>query len=141
MKDSDKRMQLITDYISSYEKKIKLNNSLGLFDCAKLFELFALEISKLYFGQEFHNLNDENPRFPYVDLLSKDGRIYVQVTTENDIHNKIRNTLTNIKDSSKPFVKDVKELFFIALDNENVDKVVDYSGENKIGNIDFLRKI
>lgn len=140
MKNSDERIQLITDYISSYEKKIKLNNSLGLFNCAKLFELFALEISKLYFGQEFHNLNDESPRFPYVDLLSKDGRIYVQVTTENDIHNKIRNTLTNIKDSSKPFAKDVKELFFIALDNENVDKVVDYSGENKIGNIDFLRK-
>jgi len=49
LKESDKRIQFITDYISAYEEKIKLLNINGLFDSAKLFELFAIEVGSLYF--------------------------------------------------------------------------------------------
>ena len=41
---SNDRMSFITEYISAYEQKIKLANKQGLFDAAKMFELFAIEI-------------------------------------------------------------------------------------------------
>ena len=52
MLESNKRIQFITDYISSYEERIKLLNSNGLFDAAKLFELFAVEVGSLYFNKK-----------------------------------------------------------------------------------------
>ncbi len=42
MKETDKIIDFIADYISAYENKIKLKNKLGLYDCAKLFESFAI---------------------------------------------------------------------------------------------------
>lgn len=51
MLNSEIRINFISEYISSYESKIKLLNSEGLFDAAKLFELFAVEVGSLYFGQ------------------------------------------------------------------------------------------
>lgn len=137
MKETDKIIDFIADYISAYENKIKLKNKLGLYDCAKLFESFAIEISKLYFNQTFHNCNDENAQFPYIDLLSEDGKTFVQVTTEKDLPNKISKTLNKISKSEKDFYKRIGELYFIALHNDSVDKVQDYIGNNKIGNIDF----
>ncbi len=50
MKDSDKRIAFIAEYISAYEEKIRLLNSNGLFDAAKLFELFAIEVVAGYKG-------------------------------------------------------------------------------------------
>ena len=56
MYSSEIRINYISDYISAYESKIKLLNSEGLFDAAKLFELFAIEVGSLYFGQYFISL-------------------------------------------------------------------------------------
>ena len=70
MKNSTERIAYITEYITSYESKIKAANKNGLFDNAKLFELFAIEICNLWFDQKFHNLNDEVLNYPGVDLLS-----------------------------------------------------------------------
>ena len=52
MKDSNVRVSYITEYITSYEAKIKALNKDGLFDSARLFELFAIEICKLWFKQD-----------------------------------------------------------------------------------------
>ena len=48
MKHSAERIKFISQYIFSYENKIKELNKLGLFDEAKMFELFAENICKLY---------------------------------------------------------------------------------------------
>lgn len=44
MDQSAEMLSFVTDYICNYENKIKVNNKYGLFDEAKMFELFALEI-------------------------------------------------------------------------------------------------
>jgi len=70
MMESVERINFIVDYISAYEEKIKLLNTSGLFDAGKLFELFAVEVGSLYFGQALSNLNIEKYTYPCVDLIS-----------------------------------------------------------------------
>ncbi|MEA4923462.1 MAG: SMEK domain-containing protein [Eubacteriaceae bacterium] len=138
MKYSAERMQYITEYMISYKSKIENLNKNGLFDAAKLFELFAEKICKLWFGQQFKNLNDTTANFPYVDLISDDGQLYIQVSTTQNISKKIRGTLEKIRDNKSNSNYDIKKLFFIMLADSNGTNIKDYSGSNKIGNIDFV---
>ena len=103
---SNDRMSFITEYISAYEQKIKLANKQGLFDAAKMFELFAIEICNLWFGQEFRNLNVTSANYPYVDLISHDENLYVQVSTVIDIPTKVKKTLEKIRDSKNENFKE-----------------------------------
>ena len=136
----DEDIEYISNYISAYENIIRTKNSAGLTDSARLFEFFALEIANLYFNRDdFRDCNDENPQFPYVDLVSGDNCIFVQVTTEKKLPSKIKRTLNKIKNSKKLFAKSIKEVFFIALDNRSVDEVTSYSGKRKIGNVSFVK--
>lgn len=137
MKESDKRIQFIADYISAYEEKIKLLNINGLFDAAKLFELFAIEVGGLYFGQRLSNLNINTYTYPCVDLISEDKQIYIQVSTAKDIPAKIKTTLENIRDSKRVEINTLTNVKFFVLNNESVDKVNDYKGNNQIGSISF----
>lgn len=139
MKDSNVRVSYITEYITSYEAKIKALNKDGLFDSARLFELFAIEICKLWFKQDFYNLNNENINYPYVDLVSKDKTIFVQVSTQQNLANKIKTTLKNINENKSEKIAKIKSVYFFVLNNDSVDKVVDYSGDEKIGNIEFKK--
>lgn len=139
MKESEKRIQFIADYISAYEEKIKLLNINGLFDSAKLFELFAIEVGNLYFGQKFSNLNVDTYTYPCVDLVSEDKQIYIQVSTAKDIPAKIKTTLENIRDSKQVEINTLTNVKFMVLNNESVDKVKDYVGNNQIGNIAFTK--
>ena len=139
MKDSNVRVSYITEYITSYEAKIKASNKNGLFDSARLFELFAIEICKLWFKQDFYNLNNENINYPHVDLVSKDQKIYVQVSTQQNLANKIKTTLKNINDNKSEKIAKIKSVYFFVLNNDSVDKVKDYSGNEKIGNIEFRK--
>ena len=139
MKDSPERIQFITEYISVYDSKIKLLNKGGLFDAAKLFELFAIEVGKLYFGQKFSNLNLENFTYPCVDLISEDGQIFIQVSTAKDIPAKINTTLKKIRDSDKDEIKAIKAIKFFVLNNESVAKVKDLKGKNQVGNVPFSK--
>ena len=139
MKDSNMRVSYIIDYITSYESKIKTSNKNGLFDSARLFELFAIEICKLWFKQDFYNLNNENINYPHVDLVSKDQKIYVQVSTQRNLANKIKTTLKNINENKSEKIANIKSVYFFVLNNDSVDKVVDYSGDEKIGNIEFKK--
>ena len=50
---NEKRMDFIIEYVAHHEEKIKKANKNGLFDSAKMFELFAIEICNIWFGQEF----------------------------------------------------------------------------------------
>lgn len=140
MLNSSERMGFIIEYITAYESKIKMANKNGLFDSAKMFELFAIEVCNLWFEQEFHNLNDETANYPYLDLVSEDLEIMVQVSTVKNIPPKIKSTLEKIRDSKEAKFKAIKKVTFFMLSNESVNSITDYSNENKIGNISFSKK-
>lgn len=132
------RIQYITNYIVNYENNIKTLNKLGLFNDATLFELFAIECISLWFGQRFFNLNSTRANYPYVDLISSDNQIFVQVSTNQDIVNKIKSTLEKIS-SNKAYKDKLKEVYFFVLNNPSISNVKDYSHNNQIGNIEFLK--
>lgn len=140
MINSVERVSYIVDYISSYELKIKTANKNGLFDSAKLFELFALEICKLWFEQDFHNLNDKIMNCPYVDLVSQDEKIFVQVSTAKDIPTKIKTTLEKIRDNKSKKLSTIKSAYFFVLNNESIEKIKNYCDDKRIGDIDFNKK-
>lgn len=140
MLNSKERMAFIIKYISAYKEQIELANSAGLFDSAKLFENFACELCKLWFGQNFTNLNDITMNYPYFDLLSNDGSIHVQVSTTQNVPIKIKNTLEKIKDSKDIRFQSVQQAVFFVLNNDSVEHVVDYCDADQIGNIPFRKK-
>lgn len=137
MMNAAERMDYIIEYISAYESKIQLANKNGLFDNATLFELFAINVCELWFCQKFYNLNEKRSNYPYVDLVSEDNAIYVQVSTAQNVSSKIKSTLDKIKESNDTRFEKLKEVFFFVLSNDSIDQVKDYTGENKIGKIDF----
>ena len=139
MKNSNERIQFIANYISAYEENIKSLNNNGLFDSAKLFELFAIRVGGLYLGQKLFNLNIDTYTYPCVDLISEDKNTYIQVSTVKDIPSKIKLTLEKIKDSKLEEINNLKNIKFFVLNNESVDKVKDYTGDDKIGNISFVK--
>lgn len=137
MKNSAERIQYITDYLSSYEAKINALNKAGLLDSATLFEIFAQNICRIWFGQKFSNLNDSRSNFPYVDLISEDKKLYVQVSTTNSVPNKIKHTLEKIKNNESDNSKNIEKLYFVTLSNASIKNIKDYCGESRIGKIDF----
>ena len=139
LKDSAKRVQYITEYIVSYKSKIETLNKKGLFDTATLYEIFAQKVCEIWFGQRFLNLNETKANYPYVDLISEDKKLYVQVSTVQDIPSKIKSTLKKIRDSKSHDLQKIEKLFFFVLANSSVDEVTDFTGESKIGTIDFIK--
>lgn len=139
MLNSKERIDFIVDYITSYECRLKALNAVGLFDSAKLFELFALNVCSLYFNMGFINLNTEKPNYPYVDLVSEDEMIYCQVSTCVDVPVKIKETLTKISKSTDGKIKKIKQVCFFVLNNDSIEKIKDYCNESRIGNFDFYK--
>jgi len=140
MLNSNERMGFIIEYMSSYDEKIKMANKNGVFDAAKMFELFAIEVCNVWFGQKFSNLNDETATYPYVDLISENRELLVQVSTVQDVPTKIKTTLEKIRDSKDKKCSDLKNIVFFVLSNNSIDKVREYSGDNQIGSISFTIK-
>lgn len=140
MLNSNERMGFIIEYMSSYDEKIKMANKNGLFDAAKMFELFAIEVCNVWFGQKFSNLNDETATYPYVDLISENRELLVQVSTVQDVPTKIKTTLEKIRNSKDKKCSDLKNIVFFVLSNNSIDKVREYSGDNQIGSISFTIK-
>ncbi|WP_097013988.1 SMEK domain-containing protein [Anaerocolumna aminovalerica] len=126
--------------LSAYEEKIKMANKNGLFDAAKMFELFAIEVCNLWFGQKFRNLNVETATYPYVDLISENRELLVQVSTVQDVPAKIKVTLEKIRDSKDKKYSVVNNIVFFVLSNDSIDRVKEYSGDDQIGSISFTIK-
>ena len=138
--NSANRMKYIAEYLSAYEEKIKMCNDNSLFDEAKMFELFAKEACKLYFNQEFFNLNTIKKNYPYVDLVSADKNIYVQVSTEKCVQSKIKETLKKLSNDTREEFESIKEVYFFMLHNDSVRNVKDLTGDNQIGNVPFIKE-
>ena len=122
MLNSNERMGFIIEYMSSYDEKIKMANKNGLFDAAKMFELFAIEVCNVWFGQKFSNLNDETATYPYVDLISENRELLVQVSTVQDVPTKIKTTLEKIRDSKDKKCSDLKNIVFFVLSMAHIAK-------------------
>ena len=137
---SKEKMDFIIEYMSAYKEKIKMANRNGLFDAAKLFELFAIEVCGLLYNQKFKNLNDATATYPYFDLISEDEQLFVQVSTVKCVPTKIRRTLEKIRDSKDDKYSKVNKVIFFVLSNESIDKVKEYSGKSQIGDISFTIK-
>lgn len=140
MLNSNERMDYICGYLAAYENKIKMSNKQGLFDAAKMFELFAANVCALWFGQAFNNLNTDTATYPYVDLISEDQTLFVQVSTAQDAVSKVKSTLEKVRDSKDSRVSQVKNIMFFMLHNQSVDKLPDYIGDKLIGGITFTKK-
>lgn len=140
MLHSNERMDFIIEYVTSYEEKIKKANKNGLFDSAKMFELFAIEICNIWFGQEFYNLNIETANYPYVDLISENKDILVQVSTTQDVPAKIKITLEKIRDKKDAKYSTINNVVFFVLGNDSIPKIREHSGDNQIGSISFTIK-
>ena len=139
MSEVNRKISYITDYLSAYEAKIRLANRAGLFDEAKMFELFAVKLCELWFHQQFHNLNQDTANYPNVDLVSEDGKQFVQVSTIQDIPSKIKRTLEHIRDSKSPSVQSITNVVFFMLHNDSVEKVKDLCDDQCIGKIPFYK--
>ena len=137
MIDSDKRIQYIIEYLSRYICKIDMSKKAGLFDNSVLFELFAIEVCKLWFNKGFRNLNINNSSYPIADLVSDDDTIVVQVTTQRDIPSKVRKTLNDIAFSKDPLFHNIEGMYFFCISYESEKKVKPFIGDDRIGNIDF----
>lgn len=140
MLHSNDRMNFIIEYMTSYEEKIEMANINGLFDAAKMFELFAIEVCNIWFGQNFHNLNVETANYPYIDLISENKEFLVQVSTTQDVPTKIKCTLEKIKDSRNPQYSKINNIVFFVLGNDSISKIKEYTGDNQIGRISFTVK-
>ncbi len=137
MKGSKERIDFIIEYISAYESKIKLANKSSLYDEAHLFELFAQEICEVWYGVKFQNLNGVKKNYPCVDLVSEDGAIYVQVSTQEDIMGKIKATLQALDKSNKQELANISSPVFFVLSQASEENVKDLVGNNQIGKYSF----
>ena len=133
MNESTRRIDYIVDNLINYKTKIEFLNKNGLFDAAKLYELFAIEICSLWFNQKFYNLNSKRANFPYIDLISEDKTIYIQVSTAQDVHKKIKATLNNIQNNKAKELLNINQLIFFVLGNESINEI----GNINIGKINF----
>ena len=114
-------------------------NKNGLFDAAKMFELFAIEVCNVWFGQKFSNLNDETATYPVCRFYFRKQRTF-SAGSNVDVPTKIKTTLEKIRDSKDKKCSDLKNIVFFVLSNNSIDKVREYSGDNQIGSISFTIK-
>lgn len=117
-------IRYLLDFLTTYKTKIKALNSVGLFDEAKLFEGFAIDVCNILFsGRSFKNLNESKPNFPYFDLISSDEEIYVQVSTQKNCIGKIKKTLENYASGSFLHNSNVKTIKFFLLEKCNLKTI------------------
>lgn len=87
------KKKYIIEKLRNYNAQVKILNKLGLLDEAKHFELFAIELAKIWFEMNFINANVKRSNEPCIDLKSIDEMTVVQVSTVVDCQAKINDTL------------------------------------------------
>lgn len=142
VKEQEKLLEVAQD-LSTYYTFLNSLNRLGMFDAAVLFENFALKVCTIWFDQDFENQNSSASNFPFVDLVSCDHSIFVQVSTEQDVSAKIKRTLENIRDASAgndtnaEIAASIENLYFFMACFDVPKSLKSFLGRNRIGKIDF----
>lgn len=124
MKNSGEKINFILDYLSNYKSKIEILNSCGLFDAAVHFELFAKEVSAIWFENlTFENLNIFTYNYPCVDLVSNDKSIHIQVSTAANTTSKIKKTLNFLEETKDTRLSNVSRVVFFFLHSSNTKSI------------------
>ncbi len=124
MKNSGERINFIVDYLTNYKSKIETLNSCGLFDAAVHFELFAQEVSSIWFKNlTFKNLNIFTYTYPCVDLVSSDNSIHVQVSTTTSTPTKVKKTMDLFENSKDTRLSNINRIVFFFLHSTNSTKI------------------
>lgn len=134
------KKKYIIKILKNYNNQVKTLNKLGLFDEAKHFELFAIELARIWFETDFINANVKRSNEPYIDLISIDETIAVQVSTVIDCQTKINETLEKFY-SQKKINKKLKFILLSETEITNINIKNSYDNfhkENDIINLSVI---
>lgn len=95
---------------------VRTHNKNGLSDLDTYAETVFCELLNKIYGWNLHNVNEEKPNYPAIDLADYDARIAVQVTAERSVA-KIRNTLCEFR--KEGFEKDFDHLIILVVRTES----------------------
>lgn len=74
----------IIEILSNLRTKIELNASLSLYDLHKRAENFYRDLLNLVYGLKLENLDSEIKNAAFIDLIDRESKIAIQVTSRND---------------------------------------------------------
>ena len=74
----------IIEILTNLKTKIELNASLSLYDSHKRAENFYRDLLNLVYGLKLENLNSETKNAAFIDLIDRESKIAIQVTSQND---------------------------------------------------------
>lgn len=115
MMNSNKQIQYIAEYLAGYSSYIEYQNTNGFFDAARKFEGFAREICNLWFECKFDLTSSSFNNHPYIDLISDDRLIGVQVSTSKHTAEKIKKTLERAVEYANYSDINLDHLYFFCL--------------------------
>lgn len=95
MKEYHVNLDYIIDILSIWERKIHINNKLGLYNLSTLSENIIRDLFNIIFEKENYNLENANlfiPNVDSIDLKDDTNKIAIQVTTNNS-YEKVKHTV------------------------------------------------
>ena len=101
----NEKLAKIKNYLSEVERSIEFDTRANLFDINKHCENFYCGLLNIIYGLSLKNANVERKNYISVDLIDKNNKIYIQVTSTNT-RNKVQSTID--KFIKKEFYKDSK---------------------------------
>jgi hypothetical protein len=94
----------VSELISLWVTKIKINNYVNFYDINKVAEDLSLKLLNEIYDYNLENLNDEKVNFPSIDLGDKVKKIAFQITSRKDVK--------KIHESLQKFAKGPNKTFF-----------------------------
>lgn len=149
-------IQSIAKYLSRLSENIKILNKVGDFSINTYAENAIINSLNIVFDARLINMNvSKNNRYPAIDLLDKDKKIGIQVTSNGD-RKKIKETISRFYNNE--VYKDVNELYLYVLTNKlnryddsvilkqidsvrGSNKAIQFSSENILDRVDIIQRL
>lgn len=114
-------VHLLNEIIENHHSQSRYDSSMMLEDLA--FDFFKI----IYPDEEVINLNkDVQYDFPCADILLKKQNKFIQVTTQADLSQKIKNTYKTLRTTKEPMLKKVNRIYFFVVDDNRCPNLVPY---------------
>ncbi|MDQ4120533.1 MAG: SMEK domain-containing protein [Acidobacteriota bacterium] len=84
MKAREHYIKNIIEILTNLKTRIEQNASLSLYDSHKHAENFYRDLLNLVYGLKLENLNSEIKNAAFIDLIDRECKIAIQVTSQND---------------------------------------------------------
>lgn len=117
----------IVEILTYLKTKIALNASLGDFGLHKRAENFYRDFLNLVYGLKLENLNTEIKNAPFIDLIDRESKIAVQVTSQNDSE-KIKQSIVGFYENSENLDYELK---FVLISKSAKDYSADFTFRGK----------